>query len=227
MKEYKTLQVDPNEETDTLRLMESFGWRLEETREIYNESEEIVGVSETSKATSYNAFMRGFTGNDGKVQSEVQVHTQKNITHFLKMRFSRDTDMQNYERLTQLQKQYEEYLGTEFTPEPLLPFKKKSNSRIGCLLFGIILIAVAFLLYFTVSDTPLWVFIAGIVVGTLLMFISIITWKGELKANARVQEENVKIEEENSEINRKNEEGKNAHIKLGEDILREAAALSK
>lgn len=44
MKEYKTLRVSPEDEAECIQEMETFGWKLEDSREIYNESEELVGV---------------------------------------------------------------------------------------------------------------------------------------------------------------------------------------
>lgn len=99
MKEYKTVKARPDEETDTLRFYETFGWKLDETREVYNESTEVVG----EKVTSYGSFMRGFTGNDGKVE----VETRKNVTHFLTMRFYRDTKMLNYEKIRALEQEFD------------------------------------------------------------------------------------------------------------------------
>ena len=94
MKEYKTLRVSPEEETDTLTAYARFGWKLEDSREVYNESQEIIGVDE--KVTSYGSFMRGFTGNDGKV--ETQVRTKTNVTHYITLRFSRETSIKEIGR---------------------------------------------------------------------------------------------------------------------------------
>lgn len=116
MKEYKTLKVKPYEETDTIQYYETFGWKLDETREVYNESQEVVG----ERVTSYNSFMRGFTGNDGKVE----VQTQTNITHFLSMRFSRETSMLNYDKISALQQEFENtnYEPYSEKPEPPIIF---------------------------------------------------------------------------------------------------------
>lgn len=110
MKEYKTLKVKPYEETETIQYYENFGWKLDETREVYNENKEVVG----QKVTSYNSFMRGFTGNDGKVE----VQTQTNVTHFLSMRFSRDTNIMNYDKISALQNEFE---NMEFEPHHEAP----------------------------------------------------------------------------------------------------------
>lgn len=99
MKEYQTFRVSPDKEAFMLQKMETFGWKAEDTREVYNESQEVVG--ETYKAN--NSFMRGFTGNDGNVT----VHTRTNVTHYLSMRFSRETTMPNYTRLKALQDEFE------------------------------------------------------------------------------------------------------------------------
>ncbi len=111
MKEYKTLRVQPEQENAMIAEMESFGWKLEESREVYNESQELVGVHENSKTTVYGngfigGFMKGFTCNDGKVESQVTFETKKNVTHFLSMRFSRDQSLKNYDRLVNLENEF-------------------------------------------------------------------------------------------------------------------------
>ncbi len=120
MKEYKTVRVAPDEENDAIRCYESFGWKLEETREIYNESQEVVGES----YTSYNSFMQGFTGKDGRVD----VQTRTNVTHFLSMRFSRDTSMKYYYKLSTLQKEFE---NLEFEPYYEMPKKPILTTVLG------------------------------------------------------------------------------------------------
>lgn len=125
MKEYKSLKVAPEEETDVIQFYDTFGWKLEETREVYNESQEFLG----EKYTSYNAFMQGFTGNDGKVE----VQTRTNVTHFLSMRFSRETTMKHYNRLSALQNEFE---GLEYLPYIDLPNLPILATVLG--VFGII-----------------------------------------------------------------------------------------
>lgn len=128
MKEYKSINVAPEEETEAIQYYETFGWKLDETREVYNESQKVVG----EKYTSYNSFMRGFTGNDGKVEMQ----TRTTVTHFLSMRFSRETSMKNYDRLSALQNEYEDL---EYLPHKDLPKKPILLTIVG--LFGFISIA--------------------------------------------------------------------------------------
>ena len=128
MKEYKSLNVAPEEETEAIQYYETFGWKLDETREVYNESQKVVG----EKYTSYNSFMRGFTGNDGKVE----VQTRTAVTHFLSMRFSRETSMKNYDKLSALQNEYE---SLEYLPHKDLPRKPILLTIVG--LFGFISVA--------------------------------------------------------------------------------------
>lgn len=112
MKEYQTIKVRPYEETNMIQYMETFGWKLDETREIYNESQEVVG----STVTVNNSFMQGFTGND----ANVKVQTRTNVTHYLNMRFSRDTNMKHYDRISALQSEFEslDYLKHKEMPSP-------------------------------------------------------------------------------------------------------------
>lgn len=129
MKEYQTQQVSPENEIAAIKYYETFGWKLEETREVYNESQEIVGVNE--KVSSYNSFMRGFTGNDGKIEANVQ--TKTNVTHFLSMRFSRETTMKNYDRISELQNEFD---AIEYEPYYDLPKKPIGMTVLG--LFGFV-----------------------------------------------------------------------------------------
>ena len=129
MKEYKTIKVTPAEEVVAIQYHETFGWKLEETREVYNESQEILGMKE--KVTPYNSFMQGFTGNSGKVES--QVRTRTNVTHFLSIRFSRETTMKNYSRLSELQNEFE---NLTYEPHHDLPKKPILLTVLG--LFGFI-----------------------------------------------------------------------------------------
>lgn len=112
MKEYKTLKIAPEDEVTAIRYLETFGWKLEETREVYNESQEVVG----EKYTAYGGFMQGLTGNDGRVD----VETRTNVTHFLSMRFMRETTMKNYDKLSALQNEYD-----RLEIEPLYDMPKK------------------------------------------------------------------------------------------------------
>lgn len=123
MKEYKTLRVDPDQENLTMQYMTQFGWVLDSTQEIYNESQEIVGIEEQSKVTSYGSFMQGFTGNDGKVDTTVNVKTKTNVTHFIAMKFSRDKGLQGYGRLVELEQELNEE--PVYKPEKLKTGKPK------------------------------------------------------------------------------------------------------
>lgn len=91
MKEYKTLHVKPSDEESTIERLQYFGWVLEGSNEVYNEAHELVGVNVDSNVKSYGAFMQGWTGKAGKVERKVTYETKKNITHYISLRFSRET----------------------------------------------------------------------------------------------------------------------------------------
>lgn len=93
MKEYKTLQVYPQDETFAIEIYEKFGWQLENTREVYSESQGVTGAT-----TSFDV-------DAGRAKTNVQ--SQKNVTHYISMRFSRDTSIKNYLQLKELEKEFD------------------------------------------------------------------------------------------------------------------------
>ena len=78
MKEYKTMRISPDEEVSVIETLAVFGWKLEDSKEIYNESSEIVGVNVDTKVKTYGdgiigGFMAGWNGDEGKVERNVAV----------------------------------------------------------------------------------------------------------------------------------------------------------
>lgn len=203
MKEYKTLRVAPEEETGTLTAYAQFGWKLEDSREVYNESQEIIGVDE--KVTSYGSFMRGFTGNDGKV--ETQVKTKTNVTHYITLRFSRETSIKDYAKLVALENEY-------FNPkEPVYialkqPVKNKPPilftviAAIALIVVGISLIQIA-----AGVEPELWEIVVCAAVAVIAIVGTVVSWvlykknySKKAKQNEIIAQENEEIEAENAKI---------------------------
>lgn len=210
MKEYKTINVKPEEEETAIRYHETFGWKLEETREVYNESQEIVGVNE--KVTLYGdgivgSFMRGFTGNDGKVETQVQTRT--NVTHFLSMRFSRETGMKNYQRLSELQ---EEFDGTDYLSYARVPRKPIALTVIASIALAIVLISLMQL--FFGEKAAVWEIVVCVIVPIAAVLTLVLSWVLYKKKKKRAVEVNTEISQRNEEIR--------AHI---DSIIEEAQAL--
>ncbi len=101
MKEHEVLRVPPNEEQETIEMMERRGFALESSQEVYNEQEVVVGAK--TEYREYGDFMRGFTGNDGTSKTTVQ--TQTKVTHFIVMRFSREKDTINHAKIVETERE--------------------------------------------------------------------------------------------------------------------------
>ena len=212
MKEYKTVNVSPEEEETAIRYHETFGWKLEETREVYNESQEIVGVNE--KVTLYGdgvvgSFMRGFTGNDGKVERQVQTRT--NVTHFLAMRFSRETAMKNYQRLSELQ---EEFDTTDYINYQRVPRKPIILTVIACIALAIIAVS---LLQLAFGETAaVWEIVICVIVPIAAVLTIVLSWILYKKKHKKVIALNAAIAQRNEEIQQRID-----------SILEEAQALAE
>ncbi len=130
MKEYKTLRVSPEEESSTIKYMQRFNWELESSQEVYNEREEFLGAE--TKTKEYGSFMQGYTGQSGK--SETIVHTRVNVTHYISMRFAREKDTPNYNRIVQQGNKIDKY-----STEHLKPQKEKTKWRFLYILGAVLL----------------------------------------------------------------------------------------
>ena len=106
-----------------------FGRQLIDAQEVYNENTVIDGVD----VHSYGAFMQGFTGNDGKIN----VRRHVDVTHYVIMKFARDTAMPYYDRLAELERTFENNLGISARrPNPPKVFT-------GITAIGVILIVIS------------------------------------------------------------------------------------
>lgn len=92
MKEYRTERVSPESESQKIMYYEAFGWVLENTQEVYHESEKLV------RANTQNTEFRGL---------ETTFDTKTEVTNYVTLRFSRDLQMPHYARLVELQNKFE------------------------------------------------------------------------------------------------------------------------
>lgn len=200
MKEYKTMRVDPSEEVDVIEALAVFGWKLEDSKEIYNESNEIVGVNVDTKVKTYGdgvigGFLAGWNGDEGKVERNVTYETRKNVTHYVSLRFSRETSSKNYERLKALEAEY--YQGDGCKSYVQLPKKPVALTVIASIAFAIIIISLCTL--FIGAKAEIWEIIVCIAVPVIFIPLLIVFWKRYSKKNKAAIEENDKISAYNAE----------------------------
>lgn len=84
MIEHKSLRISPAEEVATIELYEAFGWKVEDSREVY--SEKSVQIERTV--------------------ADAAGSTVQYVTNYLTLRFGRDTNMPNYAKLKQYENEY-------------------------------------------------------------------------------------------------------------------------
>ncbi len=218
MKEYKTLKIDPSEEDKTITKMARFGWKVEDSREVYNESQRIVGIEGGTTHRSYGngfagGFMRGFTGNDGTSNTQMNILTDTDVTHFLSLRFSRDTTMKNYDRIKKLEEEYD-------TSRP--QFKNSVSERkkpTGLTVVAVIAIIISLLnLISNRSSLPP----AGIVIFIVITIVSILVI---VFAWSRYNKYHPIEVSKNKEIKKFNEDAINSYRKHMQEIEKEAVTL--
>lgn len=129
MTEYRTERAEPSQADNVASIYSGFGWQLIDAQEVYNENTVIDGVD----VHSCGAFMQGFTGNDGKIN----VRRHVDVTHYVIMKFARDTAMPYYDRLAELERTFENNLGISARrPNPPKVFT-------GITAIGVILIVIS------------------------------------------------------------------------------------
>lgn len=153
--------MDPQNEANVVHLLENFGWQLIDSREYYNESTEIVGV----EAKSYNAFMRGFTGKDGKID----VQQRRTVTNYITLQFARDTSMENYARLKELNEEFENNLRFD---EPKKPIK-----RTGVLAIGLAILVISIIMAIVQGNkAELWEILVSIGFAAVMIPLTVVGW---------------------------------------------------
>lgn len=88
MEDIKTLTCAPDDETGFIRIYESFGYYLHSSNEIYNKD------TQTKLKSDF------FTG-------DLMQTTTENVTHYVKMVFRRNPSIPNYDRLKELEEQFD------------------------------------------------------------------------------------------------------------------------
>lgn len=202
MKEYKTMRVHPDDEVDTIESLAVFGWKLEDSKEIYNESNEVVGVNVDTqlKVKEYGdgivgGFLAGWRGDEGKcnVERKVTYETKKNVTHYVSLRFSRETTSANYQRLKELEEEYRSGAGCK----PILasPDKPKIFTVFACIVLAIILISLCTLFFGETAE--IWEIVVCVVVPVVIIPILVVRWVNYAKKSKAVDKENAEIREYN------------------------------
>lgn len=166
MIEYRTERVDPQSESDVTEILGTFGWELVSSQEIYNESTEIVGVDvKVYDDGLIGSFMQGFTGRDGKID----VRQRKNVTNYVILKFERDTEMPNYDKLSALNSEFESKLSVA---EPKKPVKRTAITVIGTLL---IIISVIMALVEGTSAL-IWEILVCVIFPAIMIPITAVGW---------------------------------------------------
>jgi len=193
MKEYKTVRVAPEDVDGEVPCHEVFGWKLESTQEVYNESQEITGISGQSiNVGQSNVDYYGIRHSGGSSSTQLGVQSRTKVTHFIALRFSRETTMPNYEKLKQLEQDYikkdEEYkrcCGFQFAEAP----SKLITFTVIAAIFGVIGIGLGVLLS---SLLPLIVGIVAAVAAVVCLIVSIVIYVNRKKDAESVNEYNMK-----------------------------------
>ena len=192
-----------------------FGWKLEDSREVYNESQEIIGVDE--KVTSYGSFMRGFTGNDGKV--ETQVRTKTNVTHYITLRFSRETSIKDYDRLVAMENEF-------FNPkEPVYIALKQLVKNKPPILFtviaviALIVVGISLIQIIAGVEPELWEIVVCAAVAVIAIVGTVVSWVLYKKNYSKKAKQNEIIAQENKEIEAENEKIKTEYNAERENLL--------
>lgn len=200
MKEYKTMRVDPSEEVDIIEALAVFGWKLEDSKEIYNESTEIVGIDVDTKVKTYSdgiigGFLAGWNGDEGKVQQNVTYQTQKNVTHYVSLRFARETSSKNYARLKELEAEYYEGAGCKsYVPVPKKPV---ALTVIASIALAVIVISLCTL--FIGAKAEIWEIVVCVIVPVVFIPLLVVFWLKYSKKSKFAAEENDKISAYNAE----------------------------
>ncbi len=218
MKEYKTLKIDPSEEDKTITKMARFGWKVEDSREVYNESQRIVGIEGGTTHRSYGngfagGFMRGFTGNDGTSNTQMNILTDTDVTHFLSLRFSRDTTMKNYDRIKKLEEEY-----NNSRPQ----FKNSVSERkkpTGLTVVAVIAIIISLIILISNRSSlePAGIVIF-IVIPNIAILVIVFAWSRYNKYHP------IEVSK-NKEIKKFNEDAINSYRKHMQEIEKEAVTL--
>ena len=166
MIEYRTERVEPQNESTVIEILQTFGWILTSSQEIYNESTEVVGVDvKVYDDGLVGSFMQGWTGSNGKVN----VRQRKNVTNYVVLKFERDTEMPNYYELSELNSEFDSKLNVV---EPKKPMKRTVITAVGTL---IIIISIIMALIQGTSAL-LWEILVCVIFPIVMIPITVLGW---------------------------------------------------
>lgn len=112
MLEYRTERLHPQTEERVTKMFEKFGWKPESRQEIYSESAGLAGGT----VTNYG----------------VTVEQSENVINYIVVKYSRDTEMPNYERLKALNDEHERLINKNLGARaPRKPLARTIISAIG------------------------------------------------------------------------------------------------
>ena len=167
MIEYRTERLDPQSEDNVTNILGTFGWTPVSSQEVYNESTEVVGVDvKTYGDGLVGSFMQGFTGKDGSIN----VRQRTNVTNYVVVKYARDTDMPNYERLSQLNAEFESKLSVD---EPRKPIKRTALTVIGILII-VISIVLAIVQH---NSAEIWEICVCVIFPIVTIPITVLGWR--------------------------------------------------
>lgn len=209
MLEYQTLRISPEREAQTIRNLAKYGWKHEETREIYNQNDQLIGISAQSYTTYY--------GNDyGKTDSQFNLETQTNVTHFLSMRFSRDTSMKNYARLKELEA-IDPTKDLPLLKPEITPMKKPIGLTVALVLLSVIVSFIALLFILLENNVGM---IPALIIPVFAIVAIVATWVKYRKVHPKevaeleeIKKYNEETKKSNTEIVQKINEQRNEEIK--------------
>ncbi len=169
MIEYQTVRVHPTEEQDTIELYGTFGWNLIDAQEVYSESTKInnadIQVYDDSSFTG--TFMKGYTGKDGRIN----VNSYTKVTNYVTLRFSRDSDIKNYDEINELANEYD---SLSECSEPKKPIMRTIIFALGmAFIIASVIMAIA---NHTVAE--IWEIIVCVVFPLIMTPFIVIGWIG-------------------------------------------------
>lgn len=104
LKDYRAIRVAPQEEAEAIHGTEMWGWKLDDSREIYDRKQIITGFS---------AGISGVFGQFWNGTAWGQVHSYTDVKNFVTLRFSRDPSIPENKTLAQLEGLYWEMSSKE------------------------------------------------------------------------------------------------------------------
>ena len=161
MIEYRTERLNPQAEDSVTNILGAFGWTPVSSQEVYNESTELTGI----EVKSYGSFMQGFTGKDGRID----IKQRKNVTNYVVVKYGRDTEMPNYERIRELNEDFENKLNVSAP--------KKPTTRTAVTVIGILIILISVILAIVEGNSAeIWEICVCVIFPVIFFPITILGW---------------------------------------------------